>query len=79
MYRPTAKTAMEQIEDVLGNEEDDPYVAVDLVDLVNRATKAREITMPSMSSSMPSDKDIRLSQISGMQTRIEELKVQYLV
>ena len=66
---------MEQIEEVLGEEEDDPYTAVDLVDLMNRATMEREIVLPSITSSRSSDKDVQHDQISGMHTRIEELKV----
>lgn len=66
---------MEQIEEVLGNEDEDPYLAIDLVELMSRATKKREITLPTMSSSESYDKCIRPDQTSGLQARVDELKV----
>ena len=65
---------MEQIEEVLGNEEDDPYMEVDLVDLMKKATKERESTLVT-SYSGSSDKDEQTGRMSVLQHRIEELKV----
>ena len=79
-FRLTAKSAMEQIEEVLGNEDDDPYVAVDLVDLMKKTSKERESAYTT-SSPRPDvgaefiDRYTKSGQLSVLQHRIEELKV----
>ena len=68
---------MEQIEEVLGDEDDDPYIAVDLVDLMKKTSKERESTY--ITSSPRPDVDVeatdKFGQLSVLQHRIEELKV----
>ena len=71
---------MEQIEEVLGNEDDDPYIAVDLVDLMKKTSQERESTYIT-SSPRPdvgvefTDRYTKSGQLSVLQHRIEELKV----
>ena len=69
---------MKQIEDVLGEEDDDPYIAVDLVDLLKRATKEKEspcVASPPDIGVEPTDQNTKFGQKSVFQHRIEELKV----
>ena len=84
MCRLTAKAAMDQIEDELGSEEDDPYISVDLVELMKRATEKRKSfdfealpTVEAVDSNTESAGElvIQSGPVSVLQHRVEELKV----
>ena len=67
---------MDQIEDELGNEEDDPYMSVDLVELMKRATEQRKsFQLEPLPIETVDCNTIQSGPVSVLQHRIGELKV----